>query len=173
MRINKVSITNFKCFEHLDVTFDQESNLHVIISENMVGKSAFMKALKIGISSYLNEIAPVKEDSLSNQDLRIGVPSGNECGIRMDAEVLTFDGREWGLADIEWSVYHERSKEAKSKVGRLEIEELGKMVIRTYERVIEKKEESLPLLMYVGPGYLYQPFTDSRLLRFDGNALQG
>jgi len=176
MRINRIQISNFKCFEQLNVEFHKDHNLHVIIAPNMIGKSALIKALRIAASTYLRKISPTRANTISNSDHRV---IGNnpftditrECAIRTNAEVLNWDGKTWDFSDFEWVIYHENL--TNTKYSSISVNDLNKAVVRTYDRVIEKKEETLPLLLYVGTEYIHQPRAQTDTLTQDGNALQG
>ena len=49
MYIRKVHIENIKCFDILDISFDEPAGWHVFIGDNGSGKSSLLKAIALGI----------------------------------------------------------------------------------------------------------------------------
>ena len=45
MRITAITLKDFRCFDDFHIEFSEKHNVHVIIAENMAGKSALMRAL--------------------------------------------------------------------------------------------------------------------------------
>ncbi|ASZ14053.1 AAA family ATPase [Chitinophaga pendula] len=178
MKINKLSIRNFRCFEDLVVDFSPDHNLHVIIAPNMVGKSALIKAVRIAASSYLRKIIRGGARNISNVDHRVignnpFTDIARECSISTAAEVLNWNGRTWETSTFEWRIYRENTINTKTKYESLTSNDLDNAVIRTYDRVIEKNEKYLPLLLYVGTEYIHQPHAQTDTLDLDGSAQQG
>jgi len=54
MRINKLQLTNFKCFENH--SFEFHPNFNLIIGENASGKTTLLKALEHFVGSFLHVI---------------------------------------------------------------------------------------------------------------------
>ena len=52
MRIKKLKLHNFRCYEDLDIDF--EPSLNVIVGENGRGKTAIFDGIAIGLAPYLN-----------------------------------------------------------------------------------------------------------------------
>ena len=69
MKITSLTLNNFRCFDHFEITFSQDFNTHVIIAENMVGKSALMAALRIASNIYTTGLK--SEWQLEQTDHRI------------------------------------------------------------------------------------------------------
>lgn len=68
MRIDKITLQNFRCFEQLEVEF--LPNFNVIIGNNGTGKSSLLKALKIALNFFINEIDKREELNI-DKDIRI------------------------------------------------------------------------------------------------------
>lgn len=62
MRIQKLILENFRCFEHIEVDF--HSKLTVIVGENGSGKTSVMEAAAIAVSAMF-----VKMDGLSGRNI--------------------------------------------------------------------------------------------------------
>jgi predicted ATP-binding protein involved in virulence len=54
MRIDKITLQNFRCFEQLEVEF--LPNFNVIIGNNGTGKSSLLKALRIALEIFMGEV---------------------------------------------------------------------------------------------------------------------
>ena len=59
MRINKLEITNFRCFEHLEINLNQKCN--VLVGINGAGKSSLLDALSIAADKVEIEGISAKE----------------------------------------------------------------------------------------------------------------
>jgi predicted ATP-binding protein involved in virulence len=178
MKINSLIIKNYRCFEELTVTFDERYNLHAIIAPNMVGKSALIKALRIATSSYLRKIMPSANKSISADEHRVigtnpFTDVARECSIQPTATMNIFSGKEWTTEKFEWLIYRENNTKVKTKYEAVSANDFEKNIKRTYDRVVEKREKSLPVFLYVGTEYIHQPHAKTDTLRTDGSALQG
>lgn len=67
MRINKLHLQNFRCYDSLDIDF--EPGLTVIVGENGKGKTAIFDALAIAMEPYLNSFGVVGKQ-ISQKDVR-------------------------------------------------------------------------------------------------------
>lgn len=68
MRIDNITIKNFKKFEELSVEFNPHMN--VIVGSNGAGKSSVLEALAIGAGSYFLGIEGITTPGISNSDVR-------------------------------------------------------------------------------------------------------
>lgn len=70
MRINKLQLTNFKCFE--DNTFEFHPHFNLFIGENGSGKTALLNALQHSIKSFISDITNIQNNyRLKDEFLRI------------------------------------------------------------------------------------------------------
>ncbi|MFM6755762.1 MAG: AAA family ATPase, partial [Dolichospermum sp.] len=65
MHIQKVTIKNFRCFEHLEVNLDPDIN--IFVGNNGSGKSALLDAIAAAMYPYVAEIQLIvdKEQEIS------------------------------------------------------------------------------------------------------------
>jgi predicted ATP-binding protein involved in virulence len=57
VKIKKISLTNFRCFEKIDVDFD--SRLTVLIARNGAGKSTVLDAIALALGPFLSRLPGV------------------------------------------------------------------------------------------------------------------
>ncbi len=67
MRIEKLHLSNFRCYDELEIDF--EPKLTVIVGENGKGKTAIFDALALGLSPYLQAFG-LPEKNIRQQDAR-------------------------------------------------------------------------------------------------------
>lgn len=68
LKINKVSIKNFRCFDEMSVELNPYVN--IIIGNNGAGKSSLLDAISIGIGSILLGIDGISSPSIKKDDVR-------------------------------------------------------------------------------------------------------
>ncbi|MBJ7313635.1 AAA family ATPase [Rugamonas sp. CCM 8940] len=69
MKLNRIHLRNFRCFEELVVDFDPK--LTVIIAENGAGKTAILDAIAIGFGRYLTKLPGIVGRAVKDIDLRV------------------------------------------------------------------------------------------------------
>lgn len=68
MRIDTLTLENFRCFEHLELNLDPQFNL--LVGENGSGKTAILEALTIAMSGLFLELKDVEKKYISQEDVR-------------------------------------------------------------------------------------------------------
>jgi predicted ATP-binding protein involved in virulence len=96
MRLERLRLRNFRCFEELDVEFG--SKLTVIIAENGAGKTAILDAIAIGFGRYLTKLPGVSGRTTKDTDIRI-----NERERREPFMALSWEARDRDGGSIVWS----------------------------------------------------------------------
>lgn len=82
MKLKRLEIANFRCFESLAIDF--EDQLTVLVAENGVGKTAILDAIAVAIGPFIGGFdAGVRKD-FKHQDARIGVKKGPHLRIKFD-----------------------------------------------------------------------------------------
>ena len=74
MRIDKLYLQNFRCYDELEFNFDK--NLTVIVGENGKGKTAILDALAISLEPYLRAFG-CKGRNMNERDVRRIKDAGN------------------------------------------------------------------------------------------------
>ncbi len=101
MKLNKVVIQNFRCFERLEVNLHPRMN--VIIGNNGTGKSALLDAISIGIGSLLLGIDSVVSPGIKAEDVRfVSYEIGSVIDRQPQFPVSVLCEGVVGTQDIQW-----------------------------------------------------------------------
>lgn len=166
MRIKKLHLQNFRCYESLDIDF--ESGLTVIVGENGKGKTAIFDALAIAMEPYLAAFGVVGKQ-ISQKDVR-RIPIYMEDGkhiksmqslypVHISMEVCTSDGK---------SLVSERTLDENSNF----IENSGDLAAYGAEKnksVAAGEPVVLPVLAYYGTSRIW---IDSHINLYGTKALE-
>lgn len=71
MHLNKLELSNFRCFESLSIDFDEQ--LTVLVAENGVGKTAILDAISIALSPFIRGFDTGTGKGFKSEDARLGV----------------------------------------------------------------------------------------------------
>ncbi|CAB3919329.1 hypothetical protein LMG1864_05269 [Achromobacter ruhlandii] len=136
MRISRVVIRNFRAFQHLDVSLNQ--NITCVIGENNTGKSAFLHAIRLCVDANLSSVYR----SLSLRDIATCVDIGIPTQVLIGLEITDYGGKvnEEALAGA-WSIEPNRARLIFRFRPRPSIRErlavadpsLGKLVLSDYQ----------------------------------------
>ncbi|WP_186100761.1 ATP-dependent nuclease [Burkholderia gladioli] len=105
MRISRVVIQNFRAFQHLDISLD--NNISCVIGENNTGKSAFLHAIRLCIDANLSSTYR----SLSMRDISTAIDIRRPAEVLIGLEITDYAGKvnEEALVGA-WSVEPNRAR---------------------------------------------------------------
>jgi len=154
MKINQITLKNFKGFKEFTIPFDPQFNL--IIGDNGSGKSAILEALTIAMGSFFLGIKDTDSRNIKDSDIRL-VSYENSEEPQFPVEIIT-NGTVNGK-NIEWT-RHRLSSEGstradKAKAIKLIAEQLDKSV-RGGELV------TMPVLAYYSTGRLWRDLVERK-----------
>jgi predicted ATP-binding protein involved in virulence len=89
MKIHRIEINNFRCFEHLELELNLR--LNVFVGVNGSGKTAILEAVKLGVIGVLGQL----KGAVPQQT----VQSGYKMDPAKDARISIFEQGEWVQAD--------------------------------------------------------------------------
>jgi len=69
MKIKKLTLKNFRCYEDFEIEFNE--NLNVIVAENGAGKTSILDAVAIAYGAMLTRFPKIKGKTFEKSDLRI------------------------------------------------------------------------------------------------------
>lgn len=164
MRLDRLSVFNFRLFDFFTIDFHPE--LTVIVAPNGGGKTAILDAIRIVLGPYLSVFPTGKNSGIENDDIRrvkklptIGqIADALPVAIRADGKIDPFQQAEW---------YRERV----SRKGKTTIRDSRPLI--AYGRALQEREatnaaaEKWPLLAYYGTGRLWNQLklTDKKLYK--------
>lgn len=82
MKLKRLEIANFRCFESLAIDF--EDQLTVLVAENGVGKTAILDAIAVAIGPFMGGFDTGVRKDFKHQDARIAVKKGPHLRIKFD-----------------------------------------------------------------------------------------
>lgn len=68
MQLEKIRITNYRCFKEVDIDLDEHTTL--IVGKNGAGKTAILDAVAVAVSTFLLEIDGGVSRSISKDDAK-------------------------------------------------------------------------------------------------------
>ncbi len=164
MKIKKLLLDNFRCFDRLEVQLAEKVNL--LIGNNGSGKSTILDALSIGLGTISTHLPLVKGISIKMNDLRhINDQKMPYCRVHSAS-----------FNDVEWDVTRRKDKSAKVSQQIPQSKGLSKLKSYLDANVIDKYNASLdfemPLFAYYGVSRaVLQPLNKKiirrKLTRFD------
>ena len=169
MKIERITIQNFRCFENVQLAFDRQ--LTVIVALNGQGKSSLLDAIKIALWPYL-------------AGFDLGSMTLDTTGIQIDdvfREKLAAHQMEWRLPcviesfgtiepmvheadkmDLRW--HEKRRRDSVKKASKTKnVVFSNETALHTYAQALERRvfdngqveEDDLPMLGYYGTGRLW------------------
>ncbi len=121
MKLSEIQITNFRCFESLQIRFDPSENVHVFVGDNGAGKSAILDAIALGLAPIARRFGQTPGDRRRGALDIMEVPRNAKRAIALlDPPPskpychLSFKGYPNGKA-IDWDVHLLRDKSKRTK----------------------------------------------------------
>jgi len=119
MKLNRIKLQNFRCFESLEVEFDPR--LTVIVAENGVGKTTILDAIAAGFGRFLTKLPKVSGIASRETDIRLEHDEARASFMSALFEVEAKEPHSPALV-ISWTV--QRRRDATAKTARLMAEQL-------------------------------------------------
>lgn len=146
MRLRKVTLKNFRCYEYLEL--DLHPRLTVIVGKNGGGKSSILDAIAVGLSPVLRYLSSANQrlsgKGLKDTDLRIE-PWGNGRWGACDYSQITVTTTK----NLKWDTWKGSSK-GKSVKGKVGESELAQSMARITDSIKLEQPELLPVFAYYG-----------------------
>ncbi|RUS02346.1 AAA family ATPase [Pectobacterium polaris] len=144
MKIAKIRLTNFRCFEDFNIDFDPR--LTVLIARNGKGKSTLLDAVALALGPFLTRLPGVKGLSFKKTDFRI-----NENGIQPSYMRISCAS----TTDVAWDRTERRDltkKTLDSIPQGFGLKALNDYVDTFIDSHNEHKPYTLPVFIYYGTG---------------------
>jgi predicted ATP-binding protein involved in virulence len=91
MKISRLELNNFRCFERLSVAFARD--LTVLVGNNGAGKTAVLDAAAYALSRVLSRLPGIEGKNLRPEDIRVVTKDVQAPFVRVEAE--TTEGVRW------------------------------------------------------------------------------
>lgn len=163
MRIDSISIKNYRCYEQLDISLHER--LTLFVGKNGAGKTTILDAIAVAASTFLGGIEGVSSRMIDTEDAKYNF---YELEGIVDPQhqfpvVITGHGDCNGDKNLTWT------RSLNSAGGRTTIKEaqvLVKVAEKLQKRIMEGDSEvTLPILSYYGTGRLYAQKKEKRDLK--------
>lgn len=172
MKIKNLRLTNFRCFENFEIEFSEDYNIHAIIAENMVGKSALMAALKLSANTYTSGLKT--ESQIKDKDHRV-IGSNPISDIAADVSIETValitDSNNNKIQSC-WKKYKTKPKGERTKIEICDGLDPKKQSKITYKLASEGKS-ILPLFSFIGTEYIHVESSETGEWEINGKSIDG
>ena len=155
MKLKRMHLFNFRCFEDLTIEFHEE--LTVIVAENGTGKTALLDAIAIGFGRYLSKLPGVKGQGTKDGDLRVAKGERREPFLRLAWEARTRDGENmvWSGgrrrdAAVSFAQIKNRLAERKNEAFTRDLKAMDEYTLGLIEDEAEGRPYFLPVIAYYG-----------------------
>jgi predicted ATP-binding protein involved in virulence len=167
MRIEKLRIKNFKCFD--EKTFEFTEQLTVLIGNNGSGKSSILDALAVSIGGYLEGIDEVTNRFIEQDEIRRQSFNRQSMELQLPVEIETW-GQHQGQK-LNWTRTIEKADGRNTRIKTKKIKELA----QKYQELVRKGDPSvkLPILVYHGTGRLWAEHKAKVVFSKGGSRLEG
>ncbi|ABK42533.1 ATP binding protein [Magnetococcus marinus MC-1] len=150
MKLNTLTLSNFRCFESLEITFDDY--LTVLVAQNGGGKTAILDAIGVALGPYLGAFDEAVGSHFSPEDVRTK-PSHTQPSME-SLYPLTLVAH--GVAEGQEIHWERALKGKKSKTTVAGAKNLVLVAKNQQVRIRQGISVDLPLLAYYGTGRLWR-----------------
>lgn len=157
MRLTRLEISNFRCFDHLQIDFHPE--LTVLIAPNGSGKTTVLDAARVALSPYVKGFdlgKTGKAASIQIADVRLELQSNGNMEPQLPSQIEGYGEWDETRANQTWTQTRERIKPGTNTLGDANTKALTKFA-STLEKQVrgDKGGVILPLVSYLGTSRLW------------------
>ena len=158
MKLNKLELKNFRCFENLNVTFDEK--MTVLVAPNGSGKTTILDAIRIVLWPYLNSF-DLANNGFNDPANSITIDDVTKVDMGEDGEARLLPSEIKALGDVLGTVAWSRTRVKESPRSKTLDDQATKTMhqcakeIQKRVRIPEAAWIELPVLGYYGTGRLW------------------
>lgn len=159
MKLQKITLSNFRCFEKIEL--DLHPKLTVLVATNGGGKTTLLDAARIAVWPFVKAFdlgsQTGKAATIQINDVRLETKSQNNMESIVPTKVVA-KGFLDGLGDITWEQTRERIKPGTNTLHNDEAKKLTRYAKKLQSQVIasdDSSNKSLPVIAYLGTGRLW------------------
>lgn len=173
MKILKLILKDFRCFESFEINFSTEQNVHVIIAENMVGKSAIMAGLRLALNTYTMGIKAEKQQLAVSDHRVIGNNPIADIAAEVSIEVTALLERYLDQTiESTWLKYKTKPHGERTKVRILSGED-PRTIAKENLKLASIGKAFNPLLGYIGTEYIHVESSETFTWEINGKSIDG
>ncbi len=172
MKISKLILKDFRCFENFEIIFSKFYNVHVIIAENMVGKSGILAALRLAANTYTSGLKTEKQ--LSKTDHRIfGINPINDQSpdVSITASFLILNSKN-AISETTFLKYKTKQIGERTKVEILKGPDPRKES-KVINKLVAERKAIQPLFSFIGTEYIHAESSDTVAWDISGKSTDG
>jgi predicted ATP-binding protein involved in virulence len=172
MKITALKLHDFRCFDDLEITFSEQYNTHVIIAENMAGKSALMRALRITAHAYVSGLVTIQGYGIESHEHRIlGRHLITDISLTSSVEAKALIKDEKGtMHKLHWRKHKEKPHNSRTKTELLTPHNPASFARNVYKNLTQTH---LPLINFIGTEYIHVLSSETDRFALEGDAIQG
>ena len=166
MKLNKIHLKNYRCFENLEIDFHDK--LTVIVGTNGSGKTSVLEGSVVALGTFFTGLNSIKDINITRKDVRLKAYSMGEAEdvqAQYPVEISAY-----GEVDDK-KIYWKRSLNGEG--GRTTKKEAKEMteISDAYQTRLRNGDLSLilPLIAYYGTGRLWDYHREKKTDTFKDN----
>lgn len=158
MRIDKLSLLNFRCFKQLDITFDKQ--ITILVAPNGAGKTTVLDAVRLALFPFIRGFDAslyVKDKSLAirTEDLRL-VFRPDELNMEMSSPAIITASGEWESGKTAtWILAKQGEQLPHEDTVTAQFTRLGEQLQKQVRDENREQPVDLPLALYLGTARLW------------------
>lgn len=172
MKIINIEINDFRCFDTFKINFSQQYNLHAVIAENMVGKSALMAAIRLIANTYTSGLK--QERQIQINDHRI-IGNNPIADISPDVEIITtaiITDSQNRKNESSWKKFKTKPKGESTKVEIISGSDPRKEC-KIINKLVSEGKAIQPLFSFIGTEYIHVESSDTVDWEVNGKSIDG
>jgi predicted ATP-binding protein involved in virulence len=172
MQIKKLLLRDFRCFDEFTIEFSEKHQIHVLIAENMVGKSAVMAALRLAANTYTSGLKTEKQLQISDHRIIGHNPIADitpDVSIHIIANIFTSHNT---TTESTWLKYKTKPHGEKTKVEIIKGPDPRKES-KLVNRLVAEGKAVQPLFGYIGTEYIHVASSDTVSWEVNGKSTDG
>lgn len=158
MRIDKLTLLNFRCFKQLDITFDE--HITILVAPNGAGKTTVLDAVRLALSPFLRGLdsafSNTEDDiSITTGDLRL-VYNPGELNMEIATPTSLITKGRWGAGKtMQWQLSRKGDQPVVEDANALRLSKWSEQLQEEVREEARKTSIELPLLLYLGTARLW------------------
>ena len=166
MKIEKLILNNYRCFEHLELDFHDK--LTVVVGTNGSGKTSVLEGAVVALGTLFTELEGIKDISVSKKDVRLKSYSmGETDDVQPQYPLEIFAEGEADNHSLKWkrSLNGEGGRTTKKNAQEMTA------ISENYQKRLQEGDKTLilPLIAYYGTGRLWDYHREKKTDLFKEN----